>query len=242
LSRWRAYRRSADRHSSPVGRARSVLIPFPPSNLVDLLPSKQHRRVKCVRSNGEGEPCDGCVRKGASLPPLCHPQSRADPPTSSFQRSGIQCSMGPVEKCAYSASTGPVKANCPCAATTGRTGKRIETAKQLFGTLPSSSSTALIPSGPETRLANNEMSETFGLELLNLYSNASSSDPLFPPPVFDSYSLKARFEAVCVYHPPSVLIVTILTLIPAAGGSFRRFRRRTRFAFSSSSPSSPSNR
>jgi hypothetical protein len=109
--------------------------------------------------------------------------------------------MGAVEKCTYSAPILQATTDAPLAATTGRTGKRIETAKQLFGTLPSSSSTALVPSGPETRLANNEMSETFGLELLNLYSNSSSSDPLFPPPVFDSYSLKARFEAVCVLAP-----------------------------------------
>jgi hypothetical protein len=91
------------------------------------------------------------------------------------------------------------------AATTGRTGARIETAKQLFGSLSPSTSTALVPSGLEARLANDETSGTLGLELLSLYSDSTTSDPLFPPPVFDWYSLKGRFQAVYVSpHPDNV--------------------------------------
>ncbi|GAA6039679.1 hypothetical protein JCM8097_001344 [Rhodosporidiobolus ruineniae] len=60
--------------------------------------------------------------------------------------------------------------------------------------LPSSS---LALSSLETRLADNDMSETFGLELLTLYGDASSScsDPIYPPPVLDYIGLRGRYEA-----------------------------------------------
>ncbi|GAA6039689.1 hypothetical protein JCM8097_001352 [Rhodosporidiobolus ruineniae] len=50
----------------------------------------------------------------------------------------------------------------------------------------------------ETRLADNDMSETLGLELLSLYGDASSScsDPIYPPPVLDYIGLRGRYEAV----------------------------------------------
>ncbi|GAA5861578.1 hypothetical protein JCM8547_008080 [Rhodosporidiobolus lusitaniae] len=78
--------------------------------------------------------------------------------------------------------------------------KRNETAKATYGSLPSSSSTssslALVPSGLETRMADNEMSETLGLELLQIYGDAGStcSDPLYPPPVLDYLALQGRYE------------------------------------------------
>lgn len=121
----------------------------------------------------------------------------------------------------------------------GRSGKRIDSCKQLFGSLPSSSSsssTALVLSGPETRLADAEMEETFGFELLDLYSNSSASSPLFPPPVFDSYSLKARFEAayVLLSHPFQQCVV--LTMFLLAEGSSRPCRSRIRCVFPPFSP------
>ncbi|GAA6039681.1 hypothetical protein JCM8097_001345 [Rhodosporidiobolus ruineniae] len=60
--------------------------------------------------------------------------------------------------------------------------------------LPSSS---IALSSIETRLADNDMSETFGLELLTLYGDASSScsDPIYPPPVLDYSALRSRYEA-----------------------------------------------
>jgi hypothetical protein len=161
---------------------------------------QQYRRVKCVRSGGESGACDGCIRKGVwCLLPFSRRCRALTPPTS---RIGIQCSMEPVGKCTWSPLSRPEGTDPPSTAATGRTGARIETAKQLFGSLSSSTSTALVPSGTETRLANDEMSETLGLELLSLYSDSSASDPLFPPPVFDSVSLRGRFEAVCVHFHP----------------------------------------
>ncbi|GAA5861599.1 hypothetical protein JCM8547_008087 [Rhodosporidiobolus lusitaniae] len=77
--------------------------------------------------------------------------------------------------------------------------KRNDTAKTSYSSLPSStsSSLALVPSGLETRLADNEMSETLGLELLQIYGDAGNtcSDPLYPPPVLDYLALQGRYEA-----------------------------------------------
>ncbi|GAA5861526.1 hypothetical protein JCM8547_008060 [Rhodosporidiobolus lusitaniae] len=78
--------------------------------------------------------------------------------------------------------------------------KRNETAKTVYGSLSPSSWTsflALVPSGLDTRLADNEMSETLGLELLQIYGDAGNtcSDPLYPPPVPDDLALQERYEA-----------------------------------------------
>jgi hypothetical protein len=104
--------------------------------------------------------------------------------------------MEPVGKGASTNFVLRATTHSPPLASTGRSGARIETAKELFGALSPSTSTALVPSGLEVRLANDETSGSLGFELLSLYSDSATSDPLFPPPVFDWYSLKSRFQAV----------------------------------------------
>ncbi|GAA6036712.1 hypothetical protein JCM8097_003442 [Rhodosporidiobolus ruineniae] len=81
-----------------------------------------------------------------------------------------------------------------------RTAKQTYSSNTSLALVPSSASSfsILAPTSLETRLADNDMSETLELELLNLYSDAGSScfDPLYPPPVLDYIALRSRYEAV----------------------------------------------
>ncbi|GAA5861247.1 hypothetical protein JCM8547_008532 [Rhodosporidiobolus lusitaniae] len=86
--------------------------------------------------------------------------------------------------------------------TRNRTGKRIEAAKQIYGSVddtsppPSFCSTGeLVPSGQAARLAEREISETLGLEFLTLWDGAGGDKAVYAPPVFDFSSLKSRFES-----------------------------------------------
>ncbi|GAA5837647.1 hypothetical protein JCM11251_002033 [Rhodosporidiobolus azoricus] len=110
---------------------------------------------------------------------------------------------GPSAPCEQCLKKGIACTAVQLASPAPRSGKRIETAKQLYGSLPHSSSSSttindlsLVPSGLSARLADMEMSETLGLELLTLYGDAGRSccQPLFPPPVLDYIALRDRYR------------------------------------------------
>ncbi|GAA5861581.1 hypothetical protein JCM8547_008081 [Rhodosporidiobolus lusitaniae] len=144
------------------------------------------RKTVCKRpSGGVGEgaaACEGC------------------------QKRGLVCSMLPPDSGTMFALFQLAKVlTRPVAAIDARPPRRSNTAKTSYGSLPSSSTSsqapagqlALVPSGLETRLADNEMSETLGFELLSVYADAASSlrDPLYPPPILDYFGLQKQFEA-----------------------------------------------
>ncbi|GAA5895202.1 hypothetical protein JCM6882_006614 [Rhodosporidiobolus microsporus] len=147
----------------------------------------------------------GAAPPSASTPaPSAERRARGPPPRSCqpCRLRRIKCvrTSGADEPCEQCSKKGIVCVAVPLPPPSARTGKRIESAKQLYGTLNSSSSAAtvgaLVPSGLSTRLADGEMSESLGLELLTLYGDAGSSccQPLFPPPVLDYIALRNRFR------------------------------------------------
>ncbi|GAA6039686.1 hypothetical protein JCM8097_001349 [Rhodosporidiobolus ruineniae] len=93
------------------------------------------------------------------------------------------------------ACAGCLKRGVECSLTVDTAAVRTPKPGSKSTYLPSFS---LALSSLDTRLADNDMSETFGLELLTLYGDASSScsDPIYPPPVLDYLGLRSRYEAV----------------------------------------------